>query len=194
MKKLFLLSLLFVGISMVNIVSQTIKIEQLPSSVEEFVQLRDEIAKIPEGGAAIFMVALKIYTENEELGKQCLVAAVDKGSLCQGTVYKGFELLHGDMSLIKSQINNDKNIPNSYIKGTSPKDSYKTKAPFIYEFSSNAYSGDLKNGNFKIFVKCMGADSPRPINLIKNDKGIWKASSWSSVLVGIKKPPITDDL
>jgi len=42
--------------------------------------------------------------------------------------------------------------------------------------------------------KDSGADSPRPITLTRNNKGIWKASSWHSLLVTIKAPLFQDDL
>jgi hypothetical protein len=174
--------------------AQTVKIDNYPGNIDEFIELRNQIANTPEGGASVFLIALKIYAENPELGKQCLVIAADRGVLREGNVYKGFELLHGDMSLIESQLGKDKNIPNSYFEGSSPANGYKVKLPYQMEFSSNAYSGDPKAGTFKLFVNCSGADSSRPITMKRNDNGIWKASNWSSLLIGIKKPPVSDDL
>jgi len=34
------------------------KIQGLPANVEEFKLMRDEVAKTPEGGAAMFIIAL----------------------------------------------------------------------------------------------------------------------------------------
>ena len=99
------------------------------------------------------------------------------------------------MSLIKRQIiNKNRRLPNSYIKGSSPENLYKVKLPYTYEYMSNPSSGDVSSGVYKIFVKCSGADSPRPINLEMNNRGYWKATSWSSLLTGIKKPPVDDDI
>jgi len=175
--------------------AQTITVKQVPKTIEDFVKYRNKIAKTPEGGATVFLLALKIYTDNPKLGKQCLVVAIDRNSLQTGQIYKGHELLKSDMSLIKRQIiNKNRQLPNSYIKGSNPENLYKVKLPYVYEFMSNPSSGDAATGNYKIFVKCSGADSPRPITLVKNNRGYWKASSWSSVLVGIKKPPVDDDI
>ena len=55
-------------------------------------KLRNKIAKTPEGGATIFMLALKIYETNKELGNKCLVVAVSRKSLRGGDVYKGFDI------------------------------------------------------------------------------------------------------
>jgi hypothetical protein len=65
----------------------------------------------------------------------------------------------------------------------------------VVECKKNQYS-DIDANTVKVFVKCTGADSPRPITLVKNDKGIWKAKEFSSLLVGIKAPPsnVKDDL
>lgn len=188
-----ILSIIFV-FSALALNAQQVSVDKLPATVDEFITFRNNIATTPEGGATVFLTALKIYVENEELGKQCLVISVDQGSLKEGETYKGFSLLDGDMQLIKSQMEKDKNIPNSYIKGSSTENAYKVKLPYVYEYKSNTYSGDKVNGPFKIYVKSSGADSPRPLSLKPNDKGIWKVTVWSSVLVGIKKLPVSDNL
>jgi len=187
---IILVNLFFTG----SLFAQTIEFKKQAKTTDQFIKLRNKIAKTPEGGAAMFMLALKIYNSNPELGKQFLVLSVDKKSLRSGDVYKGYALRNSDMSLIKRQFNKNNKIPNSYIKGATPKNNYKVKLPYVYKFTHNRYSGDKSQGKFKVFVKCYGADSPRPIHLKRNDKGIWKASSWSSVVVGIKPPPVIDDL
>ena len=192
LKSILVVVLLFV---FVYAKAQTVTVKQVPNTVEDFVKYRDKIAKTPEGGATIFLLALKIYTDNPKLGKQCLVVAVGRNNLQSGDVYKGHELLKSDMSLIKRQIiNKNRRLPNSYIKGSSPENLYKVKLPYTYEYMSNPSSGDVSSGVYKIFVKCSGADSPRPINLEMNNRGYWKATSWSSLLTGIKKPPVDDDI
>jgi len=177
-----------------SLFAQAIKFKTLPKTTDEFVKLRNKTAKTPEGGAAMFMLALKIYNDNNELGEKFLVLSVDINQLRSGDVYKGYKVGSSDMSLIKRQLNNNNKIPNAYIEGANLKNNYSVNLPYIYKFSHNKYSGDKSQGKFKVFVKCYGADSPRPIHLRKNSKGIWKAVSWSSVLVGIKKPAIIDDL
>ena len=182
-------------LSVLNMNAQTVKIKEVPKTVEKFVELRDKIATTPEGGAAVFLLSLKIYTDDPKFGKQCLVVAVDRGSLQDGNVYKGFELLTSEMNTIKRQIiDKNRKLPNSYILGSSTENGYDVKLPYVFEFMSNPSSGDAQSGSYKIFVKCSGADSPRPISLKLNNRGIWKADEWSSLLVGVKKPPVDDDL
>jgi hypothetical protein len=191
--KTFLI-LFFIGCASFSLNAQTMKIDMVPTTIEEFVSLRDKIAKTPEGGAALFLLALKIYVDNKELGHQCLVVASDRSNLAQGNIYMGFALNGQNLQLIETQLYRDKNIPNSYIKGSSLENGYAVKLPYSYEFSANAYSGDPATGQTKLFVTCSGADSARPITLVRNDKGIWKATAWSSLVVGIKKPAIKDDI
>ena len=117
----------------------------------------------------------------------------------QGTYYKNFQPSNADESLIKSQLNNYPYVTASYFLGSSPENNYTIpEGELSFELSSNNYSGDKDNGPFKVFIKCSGAASPRPMTLKKNDKGIWKAHEFSSLVVGIQKPssanPPSDDL
>ena len=168
--------------------AQIVEIKKMPNTVDEFLELRDEIATTPEGGATMFIIALKLYQENPDIGAQCLVIAVDAGSLQNGSVYSGFEIRKNSMDRIKRQISQYPYIPNSYFKGATPENAYTYEFPTQMDFSSNAYSGNISDGNFKVFVKCYGADSPRPIRLIKNNRGLWKATEWSSIIMGMRKP------
>ncbi|WP_051296376.1 DUF6935 domain-containing protein [Eisenibacter elegans] len=171
-------------------------IKQLPNSTEAFKTLRDQVATTPQGGAQMFLIALKVYVENPELGEQLLVMAVDMERLSSGNTYQGYALGTSDGSLLRRQLEQHPHLPNSYFKGSSPQNGYQVKTPLDIECSSNPYSGDMAQGNFKVFVRSSGADSPRPLQMKRNDKGIWKVAEWSSVLVGIRQPErkVVDDL
>ncbi len=175
---------------------KAVKVDKIPTSVDEFLKLRNDIATSPQGGAAMFIIALKMYVENPEVGAQCLVIATDRSRLTSGDVYKGFAVSPMDMNRIKSQLQQYAYLPNSYFKGTSPADGYKVKLPAKISCSSTRYSGNMLSGKFKVFVKCSGADSQRPISLVKNKKGYWKAKEWSTIIMGIRAPEVEveDDL
>lgn len=192
MKQFLFITLCMVSVSILN--AQTVTIEKMPQSVEEFIELRNEIAVKAEGGATMMMIALMTYVENPELGEQFLVIAVDRGRLREGNTYKGFSLGTSDMQLIRLQTGKNKKLLNSYIQGSSPENGYKISLPYKFVYTDNAYSGDKETGPYKLFLACSGADSPRPIIIKKNNKGIWKATNWNSMLVGIKKEPVDDDL
>lgn len=194
MKKLSLLlfSLLFAF----SINAQVVEIEKMPTTVDEFLLLRDNIATTPQGGATMFIIALKMYVENPDIGAQCLVIAADRSMLSNGTVYKNFDINRTYMERIRRQLNQYPYVTDSYFKGATPDNGYTFDLPTQLDFSSNPYSGNIDDGEFKIFVKCYGADNPRPIKMIKNDKGLWKAKEWSSIIMGIRPPveTIDDDL
>lgn len=175
-----------------------VKIPSEPSSIDEFVKLRDDIAKTPEGGAAMFVMAMRKYQANPKENIGYLIVSIDRSRLdeSQGEdSYKGFTIANSDLWLVKTQLTKNNYLANSYFKGTSNQNGYATQAPFVVECKRNQYSV-INESTIKVFVKCSGADTPRPITLVKNDKGIWKAKEFSSLLVGIKAPPSNekDDL
>ena len=178
----------------VSMAQTTITINSIPTTIEEFIQLRKQKATSPEGGAAMFCLAMKIYMDNEELGRKCFVAIADRSELKTGDTYKGYTL--SSWMTIEMASGSYPLIANTYIGGSSPENGYTVSLPYKYTFTSGTYSGDPSTGKTKIFVACSGADSPRPIHMVKNDKGIWKASKWSSLYAGMKpvEEQIIDDL
>ncbi len=176
----------------------SVTVDKIPENLDDFIALRDKISSTPEGGATMMILALIIYTNDTTLGLQCLTISAAKERLTTGDSYKGFTLMNSDINLIDSQIGKSSGksyVPRSYVKGTKTENLYEIppgKLTFDYFF--NSYSGDKNGDRFKVFVKCTGADSPRPITMTKNDKGIWKAAEYSTLVVGVKKPKEKDDL
>jgi hypothetical protein len=56
--------------------------------------------------------------------------------------------------------------------------------------------GETVGDTAKRFVHSSGADSPRPLTLRKNNRGLYKVTSWSSLQVGVRPPveTVDDDL
>ena len=174
--------------------NQTITINQEPKTVEEFIKIRNEVATTPFGGAAVFVLAFKIFAENKELGRKCLIASITLSALSNyNDFYKGYDVSRMDLDRFKRQLHANPYLPKSYIEGSSPENSYNVTVPYIMKLKSNPYSGNIDEGKFKVFIKCSGADSDRPIGMERNNKGLWKAKSWSSVVVGIRKPVVIID-
>ncbi len=188
-KILFMFTLIIIFIFLAQIIfSKSITIKSIPTNIDDFLQIRDTIAKTPEGGAAIMILALLVYAENEDLGKQCLTIAISLDLLETGSYYKGYQLRKSNMSLIRSQIKKESHIPKSYIKGSTPENGYNIpEGNLMLNFFITKYSGDMGNDLFKVFVECSGASS-RPVTLKVNDKGLWKAYEWSSLIVGVRAP------
>ncbi len=166
-----------------------VNIDKLPTTTDEFIALRNNIATTPQGGAAVWVVAAIIYSQNPMLGRQCLIIASDKSLLgAASTGYQGFDFGKSTDYLVK-QLDSKKYVPNSYVIGTSPDTGYALgQTPYQVACFTNPYSGNEAEGKIKVFVKCTGADTDRPMTLVKNEKGHWKAVEFSSLVVGIRPP------
>ncbi len=188
-------SIVFLLISFVTVAQKKslpiVSIDKIPQSVEEFITLRDKHANTPQGGAAVWVVAAIMYAQNSNVGRQCLIIASDKSLLSNSNSskgYQGFDFGSSSDFLIK-QLDSKNYVPHSYIQGTSPENGYALpNAPYKIACFTNPYSGNEQEGKLKVFVSCTGADSDRPISLVQNEKGVWKAKEFSSLVVGIKAP------
>jgi hypothetical protein len=167
------------------------KITRLPANADDFKTMRDEVAVTPEGGAAMFVIALKMYTENPEEGIKCLIMQKDIADLMQSNnagSYKGYALNVSEFSLLKSQVGKQPYIPNSYFVGAKPENNYTIpEGNFELDIAANPYSGDPNSGKVKLFIRSYGADTSRPVAMVRNDKGLWKVKEYSSLIVGIRK-------
>jgi hypothetical protein len=173
-----------------------IQLDHIPNNIEDFVSMRNELANTPEGGAAIFVLAMLLYAENKDLGSHALTIAFDRSNLHEDSNgYKGFSPATAYNYHLQS-FSEKPYWAKSYILGTAPKDGYQlAAAPYQVQLSRNSYS-ELNENDIKIFVACSGADSPRPIRLCANDKGLWKVKECSSLFLGMRAPEdnSSDDL
>jgi hypothetical protein len=180
-----------------------IKVDSLPGSVEEFLVLRDRLATTPEGGAAVFVVALLKYAEDQALGEQFLTVAIDgKWLVDRPNGYKGRAPGPRYMQALRERIAGKPYVARSYVQGSSPENNYAVAAPFTIKIleQSGDKSANAKarsdNGLVKLFVYSTGADRPRPLQVNQNDKGLWKAYNWGSLEAGVRPPVVTqsDDI
>lgn len=178
-------SLILLFLAGQNAWSETVTIEKIPASVEEFLTMRDKLAVTPEGGAVMFVAALITYVENYDLGLQFFTIAMDQSALEKGNVYKGYKPgrnIYYHLDRFKEA--RRARTPWSYVSGTKPQGGYQAEAPYSFNFSTNSYSMQY-DGSIKLFIDCSGADSPRPIRMKKNDKGLWKAVEFSSLFLDV---------
>ena len=168
----------------------SVQIDKLPQSLAEFVALRDRLARTPQGGAAMMIVALLLYAGDRALGTPCLAAAVDPARLEAGDGgYQGQQLHRLAMLRIEEQVEAQGYLPRSYLQGATPENGYRLPAPpYTLAFADNPYSGDAAAGTYKLFVSCSGAASPRPVTVSRDAHGLWQAREWSSLIVGVREP------
>lgn len=172
-------------------------VKAIPQNLEEFTAIRDEIANTPEGGVVAYILALHLYIQNPEEGTKAIIVAMDRACLipsASNNSYKGFEVGKSDMSLMQSQLSKSPYLPASYIPSTTPQNAYTpSEPPYEFHLMSNKYSGNADEGKIKIFIPSSGADTPRPVVVKVNNRGIWKVDNFSSIVVGIRKPEVAID-
>ncbi|MEZ4329684.1 MAG: hypothetical protein R3B40_30920, partial [Polyangiales bacterium] len=158
----------------------------------------DRLAHTPEGGAAMFVVALLMYAEDATLGMAALTVAIDREHLQEGAGgYKGLVPGRADVQAFTERNGGKPHIARSYLVGTSPEHGYALPiGPLTVRVRDQQVPGESVGDVAKRFVHCSGADSPRPIGLRRNNRGLFKATSWSSLQVGVRAPveTVDDDL
>ena len=171
-----------------------VEIPELPDSIEGFIEFRDAVAETPQGGAAVFALAMVLYTKDEQLGLDAFTVALDASVLVKDADgYRGYRPGSSFMSYVDSYLKRKPYLAASYIAGTSPKSGYELpEAPYLVRLTTNVY-GMIAEDEIKVFIACTGADSPRPVILKRNNRGIWKVKNHNSVFVGIRPPVVVVD-
>jgi hypothetical protein len=175
---------------------KTLRIASIPATMEELVALRDKIAGDPEGGAIVFIIAMLLYAQDHQLGLQAFTLALDRSELTKGDVYKGYQPYRVWEDKF-AQIDKYPYLGRVYIQGTRAEDGYKLPgAPYSFVFKEIR---EGTGGSMTVFVETTGGNLPRPVKLIRNDRGYWKVSEASSLFVGVSKlppdnPDAADDL
>lgn len=173
------------------------RIVSLPKTAEEFRSLRDAAALTPEGGAALFVLALNAYVKDTAFGEACVTMMLANDPLllekADPGAWKGFQPSKNSEFLLK-QLLRYAGIARSFVCGTKIADDYALPPlPWTLRVARNKYSA-LENGDLKVFVYSSGADSRRPLAMRKNDQGVWKVAGFSSLPMPIKTPLPHDPL
>lgn len=198
MKRFFpvlLACFLTTGAVSASVPSGTVTIPSIPADLAGFLRLRDSIARTPQGGAAVFVVAGLIYIRNRALGRKCLTIALDRSQLRSGSWYKGFAP-SGSYTYKISRLLRMPFLPGIYIQGTTPAGGYALpEGPLNIRWNGWKYERGGRNRR-KIFLHTTSGNLPRPLMMARNNRGIWKVRESSSFFVGpVKMPvrPATDD-
>lgn len=171
---------IFITASFVNAQSITstsrVCFETIPETISEFLAMRDELGDTPEGAATLFVNAMIIYTENEDLGIQCFTVILDRDNLQRSVpgAYKGWDPSVGFTKDIRKVLYNSA-IARSYIEETTPIDNYtinkKTSHSCYFDINTTRRVDVI---TYDMFLYSTGANNPRRIRLRKNNHGFWK--------------------
>lgn len=79
----------------------------------------------------------------------------------------------------------------SYVKGATPDNGYLVPDIMKIEVAPYFQQGQEPGPDdtrLKMFTPCSGADSDRPFEMKKDDRGEWRMSTWSSLCLGMRAP------
>lgn len=151
-------------------------LKSIPEDSTRFEEMLQSLNGTPEGAGAGLIAALTVMTRDRETGRRC-VSLADPS------------LPASRFRFVEERLSGKEYLPASYIAGALPENRYRLpEPPLVIRFSTNPYSGDPGSGRVKLFVQCSGADSPRPLTVVRGADGRWTAVEWSSLLTGIRPP------
>ncbi|MDP3278960.1 MAG: hypothetical protein Q8Q09_27455 [Deltaproteobacteria bacterium] len=163
-------------------------LSHIPSNIEPFLTQRDALSVSPQGAAASFVAALNAYVRDPRNTLPLITVSLDASLLDDDpAAYKGRRPRMAIIQTLRERLAAKPYIAASYLQNTSPLSSYALpEAPYLVavRVAKDAIQGDRA----KVFVHSTGSDSPRPLSLKRNDKGLWKVTEWSSLEVGIRPP------
>lgn len=155
----------------------------LPKTFSDFTKLKEASLNDPYEVAALVLLALSVYPENNE------------------EAYKMLDYLKGPKSLneydkqfLKDRFRGKEYLMNSYFDGATPENNYTPTTPYTISIIENIYSKvQINDGYITLYVNCNGADSPRPLKL-RNKPSTGQWFLWEqSLLTGIRTPKDKDD-
>ena len=157
---------------------KSVEFSSLPVKLDKFKTLPQAEMKSPYDTAAMFVVALTLYTQDRD------------ESIAMINFLKGpSPLSQRELSLFKTQVTDY--LARSYFAGATPQNDYLPSQPYTVVVSDNAHSY-AESGCVNLFVHCGGADSPRPIEMRLAKDSKWYLTGHSSLLAGIRKPESTN--
>jgi|GEM_PF-439246 len=146
----------------------------LPKTREELEALPEAVLETPFQTAALTVAALCHYGENPEETLDMIRFLKGPNPL---SVY--------ETQFLRDRLGGKDYVPRSFFAGTSPDNSYTPDVPYVITVEEDPYSY-AQDGYAKLLIRSSGADSARPVKLVKKD-GKWYL--WENMLLSdIRKP------
>lgn len=159
-----------------------IELSVLPKNLADLQQMPQAGMTDPYEAAALTVAALTRYPADKD-------AAIEMLNWLRGPrPLSGY-----DQQFLRDRFLGKTYLMNSYYEGSSPDNQYTPSLPYTIVIGENPYSrSQYREGYLTLYVKCSGADSPRPLKLrIKPSTGQWFL--WEqSLLTGIRLPKEND--
>ena len=132
---------------------------ELPTDFDIFINIAESTLNLPERVAALFILALRIYAVDSELGLEMLSYLRHQESLEPEEI----------RNLLEEPLKKSRFIPLAYFKGATPQNSYTPEEPYIITVKADS-KRSLKRKYKTLYIGCPGAGVYRPITLVKVKK------------------------
>lgn len=149
-------------------VPKSVELGAIPTSLEEFDTKYNTLAVTPEGAIVMFLAAMDIYAQNEELGKKCF------GLCFHPENRNGDEPNNHFLSFMRSRFHSGSGqwwIARSYFDGAKPENGYSPKEPFTLKMKSRVNDDDYLTSMDadveKRWLQSSGADSERAVQVLR---------------------------
>ena len=147
----------------------------------------------PEATVRLLVEGMVTLEQDEALGAQLMALVISKKNLQPDPdALSGQRFRPADGTL--SRLLADPNISRALAGGTHQQgyqdfDPAALRVELDRGYSSGAQGVDYpRPGEAKLFLRCGGADTPRPVTLAKNSSGTWKVVNLSSLTSGVRRP------
>ncbi|MGN0650468.1 MAG: DUF6935 domain-containing protein [Oscillospiraceae bacterium] len=163
--------------------AEIITFAKLPVTLAELQALPEATLENPAAVAALTVAALAAYPADKN-------AAAEMLNFLRGPR----PLTNYDLQFISDRFRGKDYLMRSYFEGSSPENNYTPAQPYSVVVSENPHSRDaFSEGYITLYVKCSGADSPRPVKL-RHKPSVNKWYLWEQyLLTGIRIPAALDD-
>ena len=134
--------------------------------------------KSAKGTVHLFLLALHLFTSNEDRAKELFPLFLPIGEASSRTTWYHLGRLRDNPHWIRS-----------YLGGT-PENGYECKE--LLEPLFDDRQTFIGEDRAKVFLWSSGRDLSVPVTLRRNNEGNWKLFSWSSLIMGVKRAKIKD--
>lgn len=171
-------------------VPKSVKLNAIPTTLEEFDATYNEMATTPEGAIIMFLAAMDIYAQNEELGKKCF-------ALCfHPEKRNGDEPIPYFVQFMRSRFHSGDGqswLARSYFDGATPENGYTPKEPLTLKMKSRAndddYLTDMDADVERRWVNSSGADSERPVQVLRvRGENLYYMFNYAGLASQVRKP------
>ena len=160
---------------------------ELPTEWDIFTNLADSFMNLPEKVAALFIMVLRIYAVDKDLGTKMICYLRHEDALDEKEVATSL-----DEPLRKASY-----LPLAFLKGATPLNNYTPATPYVVTVKESSEKAKSKKEK-TLYIGCPGDGTYRPVTLfkvkkrkVKNKRLLgdpWFIKDYTSLTLPVKPP------